>query len=70
MHSKSTLCHYFFLLKQLKLNNKLYLLNILIPNLFFCKNLLFFVDASNFLDIKYTSFTGLGWFDNQLKEGE
>jgi hypothetical protein len=28
------------------------------------------VDAFNFLDIKYASFTGLDWFDYQLIEGE
>ena len=27
------------------------------------------MDASNFLDIKYASFTGLGWFNYQLKKG-
>jgi hypothetical protein len=27
------------------------------------------VDVSNFLVIKYASFTGLGWFNDQLKEG-
>ena len=28
------------------------------------------MDAFNFLDIKYASFTGLGWFNDQLKEGD
>ena len=39
-------------------------------NIFFLKNQFFFVDAFNFLDIKYASFTGLDWFDYQLIEGE
>ena len=26
------------------------------------------MDADNFLDIKYVSFTGLGWFNDRLKE--
>lgn len=56
--------------KSLKLNNKLYLLAILLNNLFFRKNLFFFVDASYFISLKYASFTGLGWFNYQLIEGE
>jgi len=56
--------------KSLKLNNKLYLLTIFKTNFFFLKNLFFFVDASYFLSLKYASFTGLGWFNYQLREGE
>jgi hypothetical protein len=57
-------------LKHPRLNNKLYLLTILKSNPIFRKYLFFFVDAGNFLSLKYASFTGLGWFNDQLREGE
>jgi len=56
--------------KSLKLNNELYLLTIFKTNIFFLKNLFFFVDASYFISLKYASFTGLCWFNYQLREGE
>lgn len=31
---------------------------------------IFFMDAFNLLAIKYGSFSGLDWFNNQLMEGE
>jgi hypothetical protein len=57
-------------LKPPSLNNNLYLLTILKSNRVFRKYLFFFVDAGNFLSLKYASFTELGWFKYQLREGE
>jgi len=28
------------------------------------------MDAINLLSLKYVSFSGLGWFDDQLREGD